>query len=98
MFRRCSCQRASLPPLVWLDRVDRVDRVLPHALYLSRLAGFIFLGRVEDRKIDMIERPRLTRSDEDELVGQMVESTSKALQDFPFGHVDHRWPVTLRSA
>ena len=83
-----------IPSLVWFDRIDRIDRVLPHALYLSRLAGFIFLGGVEDRKIDIIEGPRLTRSDQDELVGQMIESTSQTLQDFPRDHVDDRWHLT----
>lgn len=76
---------------VWFDRVDRVDRVLPHALYLSKLAGFIFLGGVKNREIDVVERPRLTRSDQDELVGHMVKGTSQALEDFPGDHIYHRW-------
>jgi len=83
-----------VPSLVWLDRVDRVDRVLPHALDLSQLSGFVFLGGIEDREIDVIERTWLGRPDQDELVGQMVESASQVLQDFPSDHVDHCWHLT----
>ena len=39
----------SLPSLVWFDRVERVNRILPHALYFSRKSGFVFCGTALDQ-------------------------------------------------
>ena len=51
-----------IPSLVWLGSVDSVYSILPHALYLSRLSGFVLRGGIEDREVDMKERPRLPRA------------------------------------
>ena len=38
--------------LVWLERVDRVERLLPRALHFFAFCGFIFFGRVANREVN----------------------------------------------
>jgi hypothetical protein len=74
----------ALPTFVWLDRVDRIDGVLPHALYFSHLSGLVFRGVFVDREIDMVgRRVGAAGASQNELVGQMVEGAPETLDRFP---------------
>lgn len=77
-----------IPTLVRLDFVDGIYGRLRHSVYLSHLAGFVFFGSIKDWEVNMPERiaPRrgdsgTARADEDKLVGQMVQSTSKIVDN-----------------
>ena len=75
---------------VRFDRVNRVYGVLPHALYFSRLSGFVLRGRVKEREVDMEEWPRLPRADQNKLISQMVKGAAKVLDNVSGNDCDVR--------
>lgn len=95
-----------VPSLVWLDSVDRINGLLPHALYLSRLSGFVFRGGVKNWEVNMEERPWLSRTDQHKLICQMVKGAPEVLNNIPDDEGDVRrdildaskvvdWPACL---
>jgi len=71
----------SPPSFVWFERAQRVYSVLPHALYFSWKSGFVFIGAPLDQKIGMKSRSGVVRTDEKQLLSQMVEGTPKVLDN-----------------
>jgi hypothetical protein len=68
-----------LASLVWFESVERVNRVLAHSLYYSWKSSFV-LGRILfDQELDVPGHSVGAASDEEELLGQMIESTSEVL-------------------
>ena len=73
-----------LPSLVWFERADCVNRVLPHALYFSQKSGFEFFGAFGNKKARLIPVTLGPPSaDQIELLGQMVEGASQVVENVP---------------
>ena len=67
---------------VWFERIDRGERVLSRALYLSLFFGFVFRGVVRNRKINPIGIWRCVPGiGTDKLVGEMIDGTHQILND-----------------
>jgi hypothetical protein len=68
----------SLPALVWFERADRIDSILPHSLYFSSKTGFKIFGGRGDRETGCVPKPLLPASAyEEKLLGQVVEGAPK---------------------
>jgi hypothetical protein len=70
-----------IPSLVWFDRVDRVYGTLPHALYFSGSFSFVYRGIVNNRKVDVLERPLPVCSHKDQMISQMVQGAPEILEN-----------------
>jgi hypothetical protein len=68
-----------VPTLVRLGGVESIYCRLRHSMYLSSLLGFVFRGGVEDREVDIEERPGIPSTGQNELIGEVVESAPKVL-------------------
>jgi hypothetical protein len=68
------------PSFVRFGQIDRVHRVLRHALYFSHTSGFIFVGVAEDR--ESRESRGNTSVPFDQSANDVVESGSEVLEDF----------------
>jgi hypothetical protein len=73
----------SLPAFVWFDRVDRVDRVLPRALYFSSTLGLVYRGILGDREVNAARSGGASGSGSDEVASQMIKGTSEVLDGIP---------------
>jgi hypothetical protein len=79
-----------LPSLVWFNRVDRVNGILPHTLYFSRSRGFVFRGLTGNRKASFVAESMGTfGADKVELLGKMVEGGSEILDRIPENRGDY---------
>jgi hypothetical protein len=70
-----------IPSLVWLQALDSLYSVLPHALYLSRERGLLLLGErftIADWEADMLGRLGLSRHP-DEPASEVVKCASEVL-------------------
>jgi hypothetical protein len=71
-----------IPSLVWVDTLDEVNRILPHACYFSVKRGFVIFGErslLTDWEACLSRRFLAIRADES--TSQVVERTPEALQD-----------------
>jgi len=72
-----------VPPAIGLQGIDGRHRCGRHQRCLFRLGRLVFDGRVGDREVHALERPRPTRADEHELICKMVEGGPRAVDDVP---------------
>ncbi|HEY4905048.1 MAG TPA: hypothetical protein VIH89_16355 [Candidatus Sulfotelmatobacter sp.] len=77
--------------LVWFDCVDSVYSILPHSLYFSSSSGFIFRGIIKDRKVNVPGIANSPSANHEELISQVVESTSEIVENVPGDHGDFDW-------
>jgi len=68
-----------LPSIVGFERAERIDGVLPHALYFSANMAFVFRGLRRNEKAGFLPIFDGSGSDEIKLLGQMVEGGSEVL-------------------
>jgi hypothetical protein len=80
----------AIPSSVWFERINCLERLRKHSLYLSSLFGFVFLESLSDRKFDSSEFLRGKRdnrstlhSDCDKLLCEVVKSGSEVVNDIP---------------
>ncbi len=86
-------ERPEIGPLascVWFERADGIDGVLPHALYFSPKHGFKLFGRLGNRETRLIPKGAPARTNQVKLLGQMIEGTSKVIEDIASDHHDSR--------
>ena len=80
IVKSVECPEIIIPTLVWFERVDCFERLIPRTLHFSVFLGFVFLGIACDREIypDRIWRivPGVVTNN---LVGQMVQGTHQVL-------------------
>src|SRR5580704_3789728 len=82
-----------IPSLVWLDSLDRIYGVLPHALYLSRKSGVLLLGErftLADWETDVLGRLGLSRHS-DEPTREVIKSASQVLNRVSSNHAEMCW-------
>jgi hypothetical protein len=82
------------PPtsLVWFERANRIDSVLPHALYFSWKSGFEFFGRRGDQKTCLVPVSIGTSSaNQVQLLSQVVQRTSQVIEDIPSDSREASW-------
>lgn len=69
-----------VPAFVWFDRIDSVNRILPHALYFStKSLSHVFIGSVRNREACL--RTDLVPSNLDKMTGQVIKRTPEVLQN-----------------
>ena len=73
-----------IPTFVWFERVDSFYSRLPHATYLSSLAGLVSLGVTEDRKAYMPPR-RVPLFSDDKRVCEIVQDPPKVVDSVSKG-------------
>jgi hypothetical protein len=72
------------PTSVWFDEVNRVEYVLPGALYFSSLFGFVFRGIVGDWEINPVGlRRAVVGASAYQLEGQVIEGAHQILDRIP---------------
>ncbi len=81
-----------IPTFVWFDRMDSVYGILPHSLYFSNHAGFVFRGVIKNREINMPSVPAAspTGTNLEKLEGHMVKGASEVLQNITDDCADGR--------
>jgi len=79
-----------LPSVVWFERAERIDSILPHALYFSANMAFVFRGFRSDEKAGFVPIPgRTASSNEVKLLGEMIEGASEILHSISKDHGDN---------
>ena len=81
----------ALSSIVRFESADRIDRVLPHAMYFSWKSGFEFFGSLGDQKTCLVPVAPATRTDEIELLGQMVQRTAQVVKNVTGDDSDVGW-------
>ncbi len=82
-----------IPSLVWLDSLDGIYSILPHAIYLSRKSSLLILGSrhtFADWETNILGRFGL-RSDPDESARQVVQSASQVLNRVSSDQTEMNW-------
>src|ERR1700759_2978806 len=70
-----------IPTNVWFERFDRINSVLPHALYFSSKSGFEIFGRTRNQKSGLVTAPfRPTGSDQIQLLSKVVECAPEVIE------------------
>lgn len=73
-----------LPSFVHFGIVKRIDSILPQsALYFSVKKGFVFLSVIRDGEVEILVRSRRAKSNEAQLIGQVIESAPEVLDCVP---------------
>jgi hypothetical protein len=87
-------------PALGLQGIDGRHRCRRHQRRLFRLGRLVFDGRVGDREGHALERARLTRADQHELIREMVEGSQGRcvanLGDAVDQPAASRWPRPAR--
>jgi len=74
-------EKLSVPASVWLDSIDGIYSVLPHALYFSGRFGLVFRGCLSNWEVNSGSGwVALAAPYGNEMVSNMVESTPEVLQ------------------
>jgi hypothetical protein len=85
-----------LPSWIWFNCADRVYSVLPYALYLSKVSGFILAGTTA-RKVDMLTFSSVCSTPEGTC--KIVHSRPKILNSVPSNGKDRGvdWPYVRKA-
>jgi hypothetical protein len=81
-----------IPSVVWLDSLDGIYSVLPHALYLSRKSGLLVLGErftIADWESNILGRFGVSRSDK--TASEVIESASQVLNRVSCDQTEMNW-------
>jgi hypothetical protein len=71
-----------LPSVVWFESADRVNSVLPHALYFSGKSGFELFGTTRNQETRIVTIARsVPGSDQIQLLSKVIECASQAVED-----------------
>lgn len=71
-----------IPTFVWFDRADKVNRILPKALYISAHSGFVLFGGLTDREAESLPWRINTRmADSKQLVDKVIQRTPEIAED-----------------
>ena len=90
----------STASLVWLDRIERVYRILPHALYFSLQSGFVFRGGIKDGESAV--DARFIPAGDDELTYEVIQGTPEILDNiatderYVSGNVSEAFEVVMQ--
>jgi len=72
----------SIPTFVWFERANRIDSVLPHALYFSNKAGFKLFGATRDGEACIVPVAfKPPGADQVQLLSEVIERTSEVMED-----------------
>jgi hypothetical protein len=81
-----------LPTLVWFDSAQRINRLLPHALYYSRKSGPVFVGASLNQKTDVVHACWISAcSDHEQLIGQVVEGAANIVDGIASNERERIW-------
>lgn len=71
-----------IPSFVWFDTLNRVNRILPHALYFSSEKGrCVFRGTLDDGKTGFAARS--VACHKNKVIGEVVKGTSEVVKNVP---------------
>jgi len=69
----------ALPSFVRLDTEQRINSILPHALYWSTKSGFIFFGAIPNDESNIFIGSGNTTVNEQQLISQMIQCAPQVL-------------------